>query len=158
MLFISLFSGLQRSGERDSLSQLYEPGKVDFTMETPGWYILGGLFILFFIWFSIRRYKAGAYRRVALSQLDQLKDTGKFSSLEVLAVLKRVAIGVYGRNTVAALEGSAWLEFLDRSGKAVFFERQKASLFAEVYQDRPMGEEEKLVLLQNAKKWIKTHA
>ena len=59
----------------NELGSLMEPDPLAFSFAMPGWYFLGGLFILVLAlssYIGLRKYKRNAYRRNALSQVDEL--------------------------------------------------------------------------------------
>lgn len=101
---------------------LAEP--VSWAPQTMGWWILFALVLLAAVAASIsavRRHRANRYRRSALERLERIEqalataDTraGAMTALPVL--VKQTALAFRPRNEVAALNGEAWLEFLDRS-------------------------------------------
>jgi len=111
----------------DPLAQLKDihlPPPVSWWPPAPGWW-LAGLCLLaliggggYLLW---RFYRRGQIRRTALAALRQLCDTDlpedRVLLEEVSRLLRQVAIAKYGRQEVAALTGTGWLQFLDRTGQ-----------------------------------------
>ena len=66
---------------QDPLAQLQplrEPELISWWPLAPGWWLLCGLLFLLLLsltWWLLRRYRANAYRRQALRQLDQLQES-----------------------------------------------------------------------------------
>ncbi|HEX2888434.1 DUF4381 domain-containing protein, partial [Vineibacter terrae] len=64
------------------------------------------------VWWLARRWWANRYRRAALAELDALAEP----TAGALALLvRRTALSAFPRADVAALSGSDWLAFLDRT-------------------------------------------
>ncbi|SFU02247.1 protein of unknown function [Algoriphagus locisalis] len=142
------------------LGQIYEPPPVSFTFETVGWAILGGLLmmgVLVILFFAIRKYLRNRYRREALEALAKL-ETDQNSFPQVLVILKRVAMQVFGREKVGTLYGSSWLSFLDKTGKQVALLKYEKQIEALIYQDKIPDDAARREILVQAQKWIKTHA
>ena len=147
------------------LGPLYEPAPVPFHFETPGWYVLGGTLLLIMLvllvkW--IKNYLHNAYRRSAIDlirtieqQFVQQSEIDCFT--EVFVILKQVAITTYGRNTVANLHGSAWLEFLDSKIKHPVFAPLNVEINNILYRNHLENKEEAKTLFELSKKWIKHH-
>src|SRR5262245_28140883 len=68
-------------------------------------------------WYFIRTWHANRYRRAALAELDRIAGAAPAADVAAtLAVLgRRTALAAFPRAQVAALAGTAWLTFLDRS-------------------------------------------
>lgn len=106
-----------------ALHPLREPPPVDWWPPAPGWWLLLGLLLVaigILVWFLRRRYRARAYRRQALAQLESLRsryrengDTRAYLAA-TNAVLKSAALIAYPRRAVAASSGPRWLDFLNR--------------------------------------------
>jgi len=112
---------------QDPLAQLHplrEPALIGWWPPAPGWWVLLALALLSLAglaWALLRRYRAGAYRRRALRQLEAIRRDfqGGGSSAECVArtnaLLKSVALRAYPRPEVAPASGRAWLDFLNHS-------------------------------------------
>lgn len=124
------------------LRDIHLPAPVSFWPPAPGWWLLALLIVLILFaglwWWQRRRRRA--YRRAALRQLQQLQvalqqgqaETSIIAELSIL--LRRTAISRYGRQAVAALHGTAWLDFLDRTGRTTAFSTQGQALLEAPYR------------------------
>lgn len=163
LLLILLFNTLMQlciGQEVGEFGELYEPQPVVFTFETLGWKLLVCLVILTLIIACVlwgRKRIRNKYRREALRELQNLPLEHE-SVLQILVTLKRVAIMVFGRQTVAALNGHDWLQFLDKTGKEVMFQKYEAVILNSVYTHQTPNSDEIKEIFNNATKWIKTHA
>lgn len=109
-------------GDLANLADLALPPPVSFWPPAIGVWIvaaaaLAGLTV--FAWRALRRYRAGAYLREALSELDALAATRPPDDPETIeavsSIMKRVAIVRHGRSAAASLTGSAWAGFIART-------------------------------------------
>lgn len=160
---ISLFFTATAAAAQDAsiqLHELYEPDPVTFRFETPGWYILAGIILMFglvVVFWQIRKYLKNRYRREALQELKYLENaTGVFPQLFV--VLKRTAIHAFGREQVAYLYGKEWLSFLEKTGKDVRMTDYHPLISRAIYAGIELEQETQRAILLSAKKWIRTHA
>jgi hypothetical protein len=106
-----------------ALQPLRAPLPVDWWPPAPGWWILLGLLsvaVILLGWILLRRHRASAYRRAALSQLESLRAEYRQSQdantylAAANALLKSASLITYPRRDVAASSGSRWLEFLNQ--------------------------------------------
>ena len=119
--------------DADPLAQLRDihlPRAIDWWPPAPGWWLLAVLMLVGLVvlcWWLVRRHHAHAYRRQARGELDTAFSNWQADSdttvylQTVNAVLKRVALHSYQRETVARLSGSAWSAFLDTGTAATDF-------------------------------------
>lgn len=102
----------------DMLEELAEPPApppVPMTPQTAGWAVLAALLVLAIaalVAWRVRRYRANAYRRAALTALAAAGD----DPAAVSAIVRRTALAAWPREAVAGLAGEGWLAFLDRTG------------------------------------------
>jgi len=105
-----------------NLHPLREPTLIGWWPPAPGWWLLGGiavLCLLAMLWFCMRRYRANAYRRQALAQLQRMRDAYERDqdasqySAGLNALLKSVALRAYPQRAIAASSGKQWLQFLN---------------------------------------------
>ena len=166
LLSTALFGqGVETKQEVD-LGPLYEPETIHFSFDAPGWYLLGGLLLLFagFILFRwLKQYQKNAYRRDALKELEIIEKNFHQQQNDAflndsLILLKIVAIKAFGRQQVAPLFGIQWLEYLESKGKATPFMKYKSTILNSYYNG-VSGEKTKVAaVIDLTKKWIKTHA
>jgi len=104
------------------LESLIAPEKVAFWPPAPAWFLLAGLILLALLLFLlrwIRRRIRNRYRRLALSQLNEILESAGNQVLQsdvqaLNRLLKETALSTYPREQVAPLFGKEWLEFLDK--------------------------------------------
>jgi len=148
------------------LGPLYEPDAVRFSFETPGWYLLGGLLLLFAVLFFLKwlkRYRQNRYRRKALKTIARIEqnlhnpnESNQFN--DILVLLKLVAIKAFGRQEVAQLHGIEWLEFLESKGTDTPFTQYKKNILNTLYKPTLVDLKETMELIEISKRWIRRHA
>ncbi len=130
-----------------------EPDPVSMIPQTGGWVVLGLLLLVglgMALWFWRQHRMRNAYRVEALAALDGAKDAAR-----VAEVLRRCALAAYPRAEVAALAGSDWLAFLDRtSGGKVFSQGPGHALADAPYR---AGGQADAALIDAARHWVKAH-
>lgn len=148
----------------DQLSEAPIPAPIAWTPQTWGWWMLGGLILVLLTVWALRRWqhwRADAYRRAALSELDQrLPREGVVALADIL---RRTALGAYPREQVAGLTGQRWWRFLDTrlaaDGDARFDGPLGQELSTAPYrtgnQDGPTPPSPELMAL--AQRWIRRH-
>ena len=105
-----------------NLHPLREPLAIGWWPPAPGWWLLLAITIAALVaavYFLYRHYRANAYRRRALTALEQLRanfvehaDSRSYLS-QTNALLKSVALIAYPQRDIAALSGRQWLDFLN---------------------------------------------
>lgn len=156
-----------------SLSNLHDiivPDPVSLWPLAPGWYVLAWILLIalaFWAWSRLRRWRQNRYRRMALTELDQLeaavKDPSRRVSAlgELPALVKRVALAAWPRERVASLSGPALLAFLDQTGRTQMFQLGAGKSLAVLAYDA-----QTVAALDNAhiaplfsavREWIKQH-
>ena len=140
-------------GLLDQLNEVPEPPPISMMPETWGWLLMAALLLIALVYAGYllaAKYRANAYRRAALADIDKAGD----DPAAVALVLRRTALAAYPRDAVASLSGVAWLGFLDRhyGGKA-FSEGVGAVLADGPYRDlSPVPG-----LSGVAREWIRKH-
>ena len=145
-----------------NLKDIHLPPPVSFWPPAPGWWILALLLILFIfiggVWLY-RKYKKRKPRTEALRILKDLEILYRNSQDEVVSLrnlsnlLRRSALTFYDKDAVASLQGSSWLEFLDKTGKTKEFSQGAGKVLGyEVFQQKVNPDMNALFLL--VKKWI----
>jgi hypothetical protein len=135
-----------------------------------GWYALGAILLGLVVYGmvrAVRRWRANAYRRVALAELQRLVvHPGNGSSAadtlaETAELLKRVALAAFPRTDIASLTGEGWISWLHHTGRSAVFPGEIARLLAETIY-RPTAANtvppEQLQALRDAtRQWIQRH-
>jgi len=138
----------------DLLYDLVLPPEVPWWPLAPGWYVVIGLLILGAVILLVRlvlHYRANAYRRAALRQLAAMEDPAAIAEL-----LRRTALAIAPRPTVAQKTGSAWLDWLARQSPEPLTETIREHLTAGVY-GRPVAHQDFSALCEFATRWIANH-
>lgn len=148
------------------LGAIYEPEAIPMTYDSVGWYVVFsvlGLALIIILYWLIKRYKKNAYRRQASTMLAKIQE--KFYAKEdfecineAMVLLKYVAITTYGRDVVAHLSGSDWLQFLDEKRKLEAFVPLADLIHAALYQNKVTDSVQAKHFFSVTHKWIKTHA
>jgi hypothetical protein len=137
----------------DNLRDLVQLPPVSWWPLAPGWWallvvaigILIGMACL--VW---RRWRARAYRRAALGELQSATDM-----TAIAEILKRTALVAYPRTDVASLSGLAWAEWLAESGGRQVPAAVAQSLSRGVFARRRAADLRELTTF--AAEWIKNH-
>ena len=147
-----------------NLKDIHLPPPVSLWPPAPGWWILALLLIstLFIggVWLY-RKYKKRKPRTEALRILKDLEILYRNSHDEVVSLrnlsnlLRRTALTFYDNDSVASLQGSSWLEFLDKTGKTNEFSQGVGKVLGnEVFQQKVNPDMNALFPL--VKKWIRS--
>lgn len=157
---------MEQTPDTIDLGPLYEPSAVAFNFETPGWYVLFGLLLMFFLILIIKasiNYYRSAYRRQALVLLNTIES--RYNNKQEVAcindtmvLLKQVSLTTFNRVDVADLNGNLWLKFLDSKTKHSSFLSFEEVFKNALYQNKLEEPEAAKEVFTNAKYWIKHHA
>lgn len=141
------------------IRDIHLPPPIDGSL-APGWWLLLLVVLLVlaaFLWLRRRKVPRATTVNLALQELEQLTvqygadNTRLIRELSVL--LRRVAISQCGRQKIAGLTGSAWIDFLDRQvGKRLFSGRFDTALTEWPYRPEMPGEA--VALLGAVREWI----
>jgi hypothetical protein len=147
----------------DRLQDIMTPPPVPWWPPAPGWYVLGVvIFILVALGLAIwlHRYRANAYRREALRELDVLEEKQQWRKLSVL--LKRVALTAFPRTEVASLTGDSWIAWLNQHGGGTEVSTEVARILTQnVYHPTPEtthAERDWRNAAASVRNWIQTHS
>ncbi len=159
----SLFEREGEAIQSVDLGPIHEPDAVQFSFDTPGWYILGGLLFLSTVLFFVRwlkHFQKNAYRRKALNDIKIIETQQQNESCinDVFVLLRIVAMTAFGRKSVARLYGNSWLQFLESKGKNTPFTQHKDYILDCVYKGAAVDKNKNITVIGLSKKWIKTHA
>jgi hypothetical protein len=143
------------SGPLDKLHDFYQPPPPSWRPQTIGWYVvfavLGVLLVGVVVHF-VRKWIANSYRRDALRELECVPADG------ISALLKRAALCVWPRETVAPLSGDAWLSFLNETGRDDSFQRSPGNQIERIaLTSSKLSSEEENTLRTIAGHWIRRH-
>jgi hypothetical protein len=150
--------------EAQELSRLHDihlPAAISWWPLAPGYYILAILLLCALVavaYYGARKKRHASARRMALSllkqyQLDYQKnhDAGKTAAC-LSELLKRVALAYFPRTEVAALQGQAWITFLNETSKKLDFNSVQEALLDAPYQAHFTGDLQ--ALFELARAWI----
>ncbi|MFC3909801.1 DUF4381 domain-containing protein [Legionella dresdenensis] len=127
------------------LRDIHIPQPVGWWPLAPGWYVLIILLVLgltaIIIW-ACRKHRQGRARREALKMLAdyyqqylQQQQKPAAISARISELLRRVALAHFPRSNVAGLQGEAWIEFLNQTGKNINFNAVRDNLLLLPYQN-----------------------
>lgn len=139
----------------DLLHDLVTPSPVPWWPPTPGVAIVLAVLLLALLALAVKRlihWQRNRYRREALHLLN---DPATHPA-EWPALLKRTALAAWPRAEVADLTGSAWLEFLDRTGGGNRFSQGPGRTLESLAFD-PKAGGDTAELKRLVADWIKTH-
>jgi hypothetical protein len=114
------------------------------------------------VWFARWRH-ANRYRRAALAELDHVlrfaAEKDSVSTADALALLvRRTALAIFPRETIAPLSGAAWLDFLDRSYDGhEFSQGARRALGLAPYAPYSVAAADVAPLADLVRRWIRTH-
>jgi hypothetical protein len=138
----------------DRLHDLALPPQVSWWPLAPGWYVVIALALTAAAWLALRlrrRWQANAYRRAALHELQSLETPAAIAEL-----LRRTALAVSPRSSVAEKSGSAWLDWLAAQLHEPMPESVRVQLTTGVY-GRPSTPPDLTHLRAYANRWITHH-
>jgi len=138
----------------DRLHEIVLPPEVSWWPLAPGWYVVGGiLLVLLLVLFhrAWKRWRANAYRRAALRELASVNDAAGIAEL-----LRRTALAAAPRPLIAAMTGTAWLDWLTDQCPEAMPDAVREQLTAGVYARRAKQDELR-VLRDYAVHWIARH-
>jgi len=156
------------AGGTDPLAQLRDihlPAPIGWWPPAPGWWLLGVsllLAIALLIYVLRRRYRQRRYRRLALQNAKEIyaqwqQHGDRLAFIQALnRLLKQTALVAFPQQSIAALNGAAWLDFLDSRLSQPQFNRPATQILANVYQSH-IDELQPEVLQRAAEIWLRRH-
>ncbi len=117
----------------DNLHDIVVPPAVPPWPPAPGWWFVIALAVAAAGILSLRAWRAwraNAYRRAALSELEGAPDLATAAE-----VLKRTALAAFPRTQVAGLTGPAWCEWLEETAGQAMPEPVRSALADGVFAD-----------------------
>jgi hypothetical protein len=159
------------SASLDRLHDVIVPPPVPWWPPAPGWYwILGFVFfvVLALLLRTLLQWLHNCYRREALDELARqeanLADaTNRAAAITKIAeLLKRTALSVFPRETVASLTGPAWFAFLNSTrGRAKTLPDDKGEWFERMAYEpnaaKSVDERQAREFVSFARDWIAHH-
>ena len=144
------------------LRDIHLPDAVSWWPPAPGWWLLLGLVALL-VFAAFRRWRRGRGRRAAVCharrELAAIRQTFRLRpdraglARALSALLRRLAMSLYGRRDAAALTGEDWLAFLDqKAGGHAFTQGAGRGLIEAPYRADP--EYDHAALLRLVSEWI----
>lgn len=145
------------------LRDIHLPPPVSWWPPAPGWWLLLGASVLLLavIFWWLQRRRNNRWRRQALRELADLRGLSSGAQAGVVALsvlLRRVALNRFPRHEVAALNGDAWLAFLDRTlgtGNAFASGSGRLLATAPYAQNAQIESQAVLALFDLSERWIK---
>ena len=153
-----------------ALSQLHDihlPARISWWPPAPGWWLLLAIALLAVgVLYAVYRLRnRNHWRRFALMELIRLREqhasqqsTHRAVVSELSILLRRVAVSRFPRAEVAALNGDAWLAFLDRSlGENAAFQSDTGRLLTSIPYRPEMAIDSSTMsaLFALAERWLK---
>ncbi|WP_429820148.1 DUF4381 domain-containing protein [Ensifer sp. B1-9] len=153
------------------LADIAMPKPVSMMPQTVAWAVLGCVILLliaFACWHWYRRWETNRYRREALADLKEIErrltapPTRGEALVALPVLLKRTALVLWPRETIAGLHGTGWTAFLDIHSGGPVFPIASARFFEEAeYRGSAalcaVPEPEAQAYVAAARHWIEAH-
>lgn len=146
------------------LRGLHLPTPVGWWPPAPGWWLMLALTLLALMGLilGIRRRRRVTPVAVALRELGRLEADHAMAAREKLqrlsSLMKRVALSLRSRETVAGLTGDQWLLWLDDTGGDTVFSRGVGRSLADAPFRSVANDEEAAELMRHCREWLQTLA
>lgn len=144
----------------DDFHEVVSPDTVNWWPQTPGWYVVGAIFLILlgrYSWRRIRYWYRNRYRKEARLQLQSLPQAGNGARV-INQVLKRAALAAFSRTDVASLSGREWTNFLNsRCDEPVFDTAQCQYLAEGIYAADALNENDRNALIEASVYWLGAH-
>jgi len=146
-----------------NLRDIHLPEPIGWWPLATGWYVLIALVLLLLAcvgYYLYRRFRNNRAKKQALEILSfyqqQYEHEGNtpFFSAKISELLRRVALVYYPRSEVASLQGDAWIDFLNTTGKQLNFQDIRDYLLLLPYQHSNVDVDIKPLFTQ-ANAWIR---
>ncbi|OQX38543.1 MAG: hypothetical protein B0D91_03825 [Oceanospirillales bacterium LUC14_002_19_P2] len=153
----------------EALKPNHHPDPVTWWPPAPGWWlaaliVLAGVGVSAFLLY--RHYARNRYRRAALQETQRIAKALKNSEdshaliSDLNQLLKRVALSAWPRDTVAALHGNEWLNFLDKTSRSNDFTTGPGQVFGDerfAPGEHTLNQTETDQLQRLVERWIRKH-
>ena len=137
----------------EKLHDIVVPEPVSWWPMAPGWWVLLTLVSAVFLILAVRhfrRWRADAYRRAALQELAKSE-----SAEQVAALLRRTALAIAPRESIAALHDEAWIDWLAERSPAPVPDSVRPALTRSLYAGQSSADLDELRDFAN--RWIRQH-
>lgn len=151
------------------LRDIHLPPEIGWWPLAWGWWIVIALVVLglvALVWWWLKRPTHTqainlSAQASALQELERIERQYTNDPLglvrELSVLLRRIAISLYGRRSVAGLTGMSWLQFLDKQGGSpVFSQRFQQALTELPY--RAQGSVDVSTLVQEVRQWLRSQS
>ena len=138
--------------EQLPLRDLHLPPEISWWPLAPGWWAVLAILAAGLVWLlyqSLQRWRAGRPRRAALRQLLLLNKEYQASGniqwlgIELSALLRRAMLAYAPRSEIAGLTGRSWLRWLDRDLNESLFSAGPGQMLESLPYRRPeLGEQD----------------
>ena len=106
-------------GNLQNLHDIVVPADVAWWPLAPGWYVVAGAVIVvlaYLVYRKLQQVSKNRYRVLAMQELAEIRLSSNTAAiLQIPVLLKRAALSAWPREEVAALSGTDWHHFLDRT-------------------------------------------
>lgn len=142
--------------------EVVSPDGVSWLPQTAGWYWLGAALLVLLLyrgWRRLQRWHRNRYRREATQRLARVaRSAPERLPGELNSLLKLAAMAGFGRETVAQLTGTDWVDFLNGQCDTRPFDDQLAPyLAAGPYRPMPVTDATREQLIQASARWLREH-
>ncbi len=141
-------------------NEVVSPPPIDWMPQTPGWYVVGAMILLWlsrWCWRRARHWYRNRYRKEALLRLRQLSGSEDLVA-QVNRLLKLTALAAFPRQQVAQLWGEDWTGFLNgQCTQAPFNEEQCQLLALGAYRPGSLDHDAGERLLRASQAWVSQH-
>jgi hypothetical protein len=137
-----------------NLHDIVTPPDVSWWPFAPGWIILVSALSLalgYYTYRGVRNWRRNAYRREAIEELQSAE-----THAEVSKLLRRTALATSSRETIAALQGERWVEWLAKTAPSSPSDSVREALSKAVY-DPESPNSDLAELRRFAEAWIRQH-
>ena len=148
------------SASLQNLNDIVVPDAVPWWPLAPGWYVVAVVIAVSLTVIAVlgwRRWRKDRYRRQALAELRDIRGDSRGSLQRLPALLKRTALSAWPRDSVAALSGPPWHNFLDNSAGLDQFRNGSGDLLDQLAYGKGLSESDQNRLLEAAENWLRHH-
>ncbi|NLR91947.1 DUF4381 domain-containing protein [Flammeovirga agarivorans] len=151
---------------KDNIGTVIPPPSVQFSFDTLGWKVVGGiilLLIVLLIWKLWKHHTKNLYRKEALQLLYKIdqNQASPNNVYEIDKLLRITAYTAYHENRIKQLEGKEWKLFLDQKIKRDVLKDDKFLMLQQfIFSEKlnPETKENFKDYYQYAEFWIRKHA